>query len=64
MGALPGHWNHLVGEFPEMPDAKIVHYTLGTPCWPRFRNCEFGDEWEMYHRDANWFLPEELEDTG
>jgi len=64
IGSLPRAWNHLVGEQPERHDAKIVHYTLGTPCWPRFRNCEYGDEWEMYHRGVNWYLPENLEDTG
>lgn len=64
VGELPKEWNHLVGEFPENPDAKIVHFTLGTPCWPRFRNCEFGDEWEFYHKQVNWYLEENMEDTG
>ena len=64
IGELPKEWNHLVGEFPENPLAKIVHFTLGTPCWPRFRNCEYGDEWERYHSSVNWFLPEDLDETG
>lgn len=64
VGALPKEWNHLVGEFPENPNAKIVHFTIGTPCWPRFRNCEYGDEWELYHQGVNWYLPEDLDETG
>ena len=64
VGSLPRAWNHLVGEQPERHDARIVHFTLGTPCWPRFRNCEYGDEWELYRNAVNWYLPEDLEDTG
>jgi len=64
IGKLPAQWNHLVGEQEPDPDAKIVHFTIGTPCWPRFRNCEFGDEWEANRRAVNYFLPESLEDTG
>ena len=64
IGELPKEWNHLVGEQEPNPDAKIVHYTLGTPCWPRFRNCEYGDDWEMNRNNVNWYLPEDLEETG
>jgi len=45
IGELGPEWNHLVSEYPPNPDAKIVHYTVGTPCFNEFRNCEFGDEW-------------------
>jgi len=58
IGALPKEWNHLVGEQAENPEAKIVHYTLGTPCWERFRHCEFGDEWMENRQQVNWYLPE------
>lgn len=45
IGALPPDFNHLVGEYPENPDAKIVHFTLGTPCFARYRDCEFARQW-------------------
>lgn len=45
VGELPAEWNHLVGEYDENPDAKIVHYTLGTPCFRGYENQEFGAEW-------------------
>lgn len=56
VGELPKEWNHLVGELPENPDAKIVHYTLGTPCFKGYENQEFADEWRreregMLHAD-------------
>ena len=45
IGALPVEYNHLVGEYPPNPNAKIVHFTLGTPCFKAYSNCEFSDEW-------------------
>lgn len=31
VGSIPLEWNWLVGEYPENPEAKILHFTLGTP---------------------------------
>jgi hypothetical protein len=45
IGELPKEWNHLVGEYDPNPDAKIVHFTLGTPCFKGYENQEFADEW-------------------
>lgn len=45
LGALPLEWNHLVGEYPPNPQAKIVHFTRGGPWFPEFVNCEFSEEW-------------------
>lgn len=45
IGELGPEWNHLVGEYPENPEAKIAHFTLGTPCFPEYQDCEFSDEW-------------------
>jgi hypothetical protein len=42
---LPRAWNHLVGEYEPNPDAKLVHFTLGTPCFKKFQYCEFSAEW-------------------
>lgn len=36
IGALPLTWNWLVGEYPENPDAKILHWTLGGPWFGRY----------------------------
>lgn len=42
---LPRQWNHLVGEYAPDPEAKLVHFTLGTPCFAKYRHCEFAEEW-------------------
>ena len=45
VGSLSVEWNHLVGEYPANPDAKLVHFTLGTPCFAKYANCEYAQEW-------------------
>jgi len=45
VGALPVEYNHLVGEYEPNPHAKIVHYTLGAPCFRAYQNCEYAPEW-------------------
>jgi hypothetical protein len=45
IGALPLEWNWLVGEYDYNAAAKIVHYTIGGPYFPQYRNCDYADEW-------------------
>lgn len=45
IGSLDPEWNHLVGEYEPNPNAKIVHFTLGTPCFNDYSDQEFADEW-------------------
>lgn len=45
IACLPVEWNHLVSEYEPNKDAKLVHYTLGTPCFRKYADCEFADEW-------------------
>lgn len=45
IGELPPVWNHLVGEVPHDPDAKIAHFTVGTPDMPGYEHQPFADEW-------------------
>lgn len=45
IGELPSEFNHLVGEYDPNPDAKIVHFTLGTPCFRGYEDQEFSDVW-------------------
>lgn len=45
VGDLPQTWNHLVGYDEPNPDAKMVHYTQGVPCWPETKDCEHADTW-------------------
>jgi lipopolysaccharide biosynthesis glycosyltransferase len=49
IGELPKEWNWLDIEYEWNPLAKLVHYTLGTPCFHEFADKgDFSDEW---HRE-------------
>jgi lipopolysaccharide biosynthesis glycosyltransferase len=48
VGALPPEWNWLPDEYGANPDAKLLHYTLGTPCFHEFATTPMADEW---HRE-------------
>jgi lipopolysaccharide biosynthesis glycosyltransferase len=48
IGDLPKEWNWLPDEYGANPDAKLVHYTLGTPSFYDFATTPMGDEW---HRE-------------
>ena len=45
VGELPVEWNHLVGEYKENPDAKLIHFTLGAPCFLHYYEDEYAGEW-------------------
>lgn len=49
IGALPSAWNRLVMEQDVRPDDKLLHYTVGTPCFKDYAACPHADEW---HRAA------------
>ena len=48
IGELPPEWNWLPDEYGINRDAKLLHYTLGTPCFQEFADTPQGDEW---HRE-------------
>ena len=48
VGELPVEWNWLPDEFGENKNAKLLHYTLGTPCFNDFATSPMSDEW---HRE-------------
>jgi hypothetical protein len=49
VGELPVEWNWLDIEYEWNPAAKLVHYTLGTPCFHEFADKgDFAAEW---HRE-------------
>jgi lipopolysaccharide biosynthesis glycosyltransferase len=52
VGSLPREWNHLVGYDKPNPEAKLVHYTQGVPCWPETEASEFGDEWRQTLKES------------
>ncbi|WP_310566966.1 glycosyltransferase [Hydrogenophaga sp.] len=48
IGALPKVWNWLPDEFGENPDARLLHWTLGTPCFHDYALSPMASEW---HRE-------------
>lgn len=48
IGALDPSWNHLVGIDAPRDDAKLIHWTLGTPNMPGLENAEHADLWRSY----------------
>jgi hypothetical protein len=52
IGELDLSLNHLVGIRPPRNDAKIVHFTLGTPDMHGYETCEYATEWQ--NELASW----------
>lgn len=45
IGEIPLEWNWLALEYPENKEAKIIHYTLGTPCLKEYKDTNMSDIW-------------------
>ena len=56
IGELPREWNWLPDEYGANLDAKLLHYTLGTPCFHEFATTPQGDEWHREHMLADYCL--------
>jgi lipopolysaccharide biosynthesis glycosyltransferase len=48
IGELPIEWNWLPDEFGANSDAKLLHFTLGTPCFHEYADVPMASEW---HRE-------------
>jgi hypothetical protein len=53
IGALPREWNWLPDEFGANLDAKLLHWTLGAPCFHEFADAPMAAEWHREHSLAN-----------
>jgi lipopolysaccharide biosynthesis glycosyltransferase len=45
IGEIPKEWNWLAIEYEPKDDAKLIHYTLGTPCFRDYKDSEMADRW-------------------
>lgn len=52
IGELPIFWNWLAGEYPDNNLAALVHYTIGTPCFPEYGHKWMADRWWKEYRAA------------
>ncbi len=51
IGELNPLWNWLAIEYPKNENAKIIHYTLGTPCFKDYKETDSSEIWyEKYNR--------------
>lgn len=50
IGSIPKEWNWLTTEYDDNYEAKILHYTLGTPCFKEYENCSMSEEWHSVHK--------------
>lgn len=48
IGELPQEWNWLPDEFGANPNSRLIHHTLGSPCFHEFSTAPMADEW---HRE-------------
>jgi lipopolysaccharide biosynthesis glycosyltransferase len=53
IGSLPIEWNWLPDEFGANPHAKLLHWTLGTPCFSNFEGTPMNEVW---HNEKNLTL--------
>jgi len=52
IGELDTTWNWLAIEYDGNPNANIVHYTLGTPCFQDYRDSPDSDYWHQALADT------------
>ena len=52
IGDLPQEWNRLVLEQEVLPTDKLLHYTIGTPCFAEYADCDMAEEWHAAYRRA------------
>jgi lipopolysaccharide biosynthesis glycosyltransferase len=50
IGELNAEWNWLAIEFEDNPNAKIIHYTLGTPCFKDYQSSSMSSYWHAFLR--------------
>jgi lipopolysaccharide biosynthesis glycosyltransferase len=53
IGELNKEWNWLAIEYPENHKAKIIHYTLGTPCFKAYADESMSEVWKKKYIRIN-----------
>lgn len=58
IGRLPLEYNWLVGEYEHNDNAKILHFTLGLPCFEDYKNSDHAEDWwKEYHKTIHPIKP-------
>jgi lipopolysaccharide biosynthesis glycosyltransferase len=53
IGTLPIEWNWLAIEYSNNLQAKLIHYTLGTPCFMDYANSDMSEIWHKAYERVN-----------
>ena len=53
IGELPDSWNRLVLEQDVQEGDQLLHYTIGTPCFQEYADCDHAEEWHAVRKRAN-----------
>ncbi|KJV07695.1 glycosyl transferase [Methylocucumis oryzae] len=61
IGELPIVWNWLPDEFGANSDAKLIHWTLGAPCFHEYASVPMAAEWHREKQLANFCLQRVIE---
>ena len=56
VGELPIEWNWLPDEYGENPNAKLIHYTCGTPCFNEYAATPMAALWHKERMLTNYCL--------
>ena len=52
IGGLNMEWNYLAIEYPPNKNAKLIHYTLGSPCFSDFKDSDMSNLWWHANRKS------------
>jgi len=52
IGDLPIEWNWLDIEYDDNEMSKLIHFTLGTPCFKEYSNTKMAKEWFDMHKKS------------
>jgi len=51
IGELDKEWNWLATEYEQNNMAKVIHYTLGTPCFEEYKDSDMSQYWHSTYRN-------------
>lgn len=53
IGEITKEWNWLTTEYQDNYEAKLLHYTLGTPCFKGYADSDMAELWHAEHDKMN-----------
>lgn len=63
IGELPIEWNWLPDELGSNENAKLLHFTLGTPCFHEFATAPMANEWHRERMLMDYSLQRAVEEN-